>query len=115
MRRQALVAFLAAGVLGAAIWAMSPLLTGRTEPWDASGPFYVCALAIAGALSGFIFPKHLWVTYLGAIAGQLAYELAFLQPGPLLVLGVVFLFAYGIVFIAAAAVAGRLWRRGAFD
>jgi hypothetical protein len=48
---------------------------------------------------------------LGAIAGQLAYELAFLRMGPLFVLGLAFLAGYGVIFLGGAAVAGFLRKR----
>jgi hypothetical protein len=94
-----------AAVLGAAVWALSPALTGRAEPWDSEGPYYVCALVIAGALAGGLYPKSLWAHYLGAVVGQAAYEFLFLKLGPLFPLGVVVLLGYGIVFVAGATLA----------
>ena len=38
-------------------------------------------LAVAGAVSGVVAPKHLWAHYLGAVLGQAANELAFLNVG----------------------------------
>ena len=105
MTRQALLALVIAGVLSAAVWALSPALTGHAEPWDSNGPFYVAALAIAGALAGGLVPKPLWALYLGAVAGQVAYQLLFLRLGPLFPLGLLFLLGYAIVFLAAAALA----------
>ena len=66
-------------------------MTGRNEPWDADSPYYFVALAVAGAVSGAVVPKHLWANYVGAVLGQAAYELAFLKLGPLFILGLVFL------------------------
>jgi len=34
-------------------------MTGRNEPWDADSPYYFVALAVAGAVSGAVVPKHL--------------------------------------------------------
>jgi hypothetical protein len=58
---------------------------------------------LAGAVSGALTPKPLWALYLGAIAGQLSYQLLFLKVGPLLPLGLLFLAGYGLVFLATAA------------
>lgn len=78
-------------------------LTGKMEPWDAESPYYFVALAVAGAVSGAIVPRHLWAHYLGAVLGQTAYELAFLKLGPLFPLGLVFLAGYSLIFLASAA------------
>lgn len=53
--------------------------------------------------------------YAGAIAGQVAYELLFLEVGALFVLGLAFLAGYGIVFLAAAAILAKLRNRGVDD
>ena len=37
--------------LGWTIWAMSPIVTGEVEPWDASSLYYSGSLFIAGMLS----------------------------------------------------------------
>lgn len=102
-RPAATLAFSAAA--SALIWILSPWLSGRTEPWDAEGPFYLVALTVAGALSGALAPRPLWAHYVGAFAGQIIYELVALRIGPLFVLGALFLLAYSLVFAAAAAVA----------
>ena len=78
-------------------------MTGRNEPWDADSPYYFVALAVAGAVSGAVVPKHLWAHYVGAVLGQAAYELAFLKLGPLFILGLVFLAGYGVIFVVSAA------------
>ena len=64
MSRSWVLPFLIAALAGAAIWALSPLLTGRAEPWDA-GLYYSGALLAAGLLSGVAVPKPLWAHYLG--------------------------------------------------
>jgi len=93
-----------AAALRAAVWALSPTLTGHAEPWDADGPYYLSALAIVGAITGSLFPKPLWAHYLGAVFGQAAYEAVFLDIGPLFILGLVFLLGSSLVFLATAAV-----------
>jgi hypothetical protein len=88
---------------GASVWALSPLLTGHAEPWDADGPYYLSALAIAGAISGSLAPKSLWAQYVAAVVGQAAFEIVFLGVGPLFILGLLFLAGSSLVFLAAAA------------
>lgn len=103
MRRTALVTFLTAAVIGAVIWAISPWATGSKEPWDAESVFYVAALLAGGLLSGLLSPTPLWAHYVGAVAGQLAYELVFIELDPLMLVGAVFLLAYSTVFFGGAA------------
>jgi hypothetical protein len=105
VKNRRVLAFVVAAAAAAAVWALSALLTGKSEPWDSEGPYYFVALAVAGLLSGSLVPKHLVLHYFGALAGQAAYELVFLKPGPLFVLGLVFLAACSIIFLAAAAIA----------
>ena len=98
--------------MAAAVWALSLPFTGKTEPWDAEGPYYFLALAIAGALSGAVIPRHLPIQYIGAVVGQAAYELVFLKFGALFVLGLAFLMGYSIIFLGAAAVIAAFRTRG---
>lgn len=111
MKNQGGLAFVVAAVTSALIWASSPWLTGRREPWDAEFPFYVVALLVAGAVAGGLAPKPLWAHYLGSFIGQLSYETIFLKIGPLFVLGVVFLLGYSLVFLAAASLTSFMRRR----
>ena len=109
--RKEVPAFLVSAALAAAIWALSAPVTGKSEPWDASGPYYFAALAVAGAVAGALVPRHLAAHYLGAILGQAAYELAFLPLGALFIPGLAFLAAYTTIFLGAAAIAAALRRR----
>lgn len=113
MKKRALRAVFVAAGLGALIWALSVPLTGKAEPWDAESPYYFVALALAGAVSGAIVPRHLWAHYLGAVLGQTAYELAFLKLGPLFPLGLVFLAGYSLIFLASGALVAS-FRSGSF-
>ncbi len=111
-RNRRVLAFIVSAGLAAAIWFLSIPITGESEPWDAAGPFYEIALAVAGAISGAIVPKHFGAHYAGAFLGQAGYELAFLKLGPLFVLGLAFLAAYSLVFFAAAVLAGAFRTHG---
>ena len=97
--------------MAAAVWALSVPLTGKAEPWDAEGFYYFVALAAAGAASGAVIPKHLLIQYIGAVAGQAAYELVFLNVGALFLLGFAFLMGYSIIFVGAAAIVASLRAR----
>ncbi len=102
----ALTVLVAAGA-GAAVWGASPVLTGSTEPWDAEFPFYVVALVVAGLMAGLAMPKPLWAHYVGSVAGQIGYGVLFLDVGPLFVLGVAFLLAYSLFFLAGASIGAQ--------
>lgn len=101
-------ALLISAIASALIWALSPLVVGHREPWDADGYFYVLALIVSGLLAGLLAPHSLWAHYVGALVGQIGYELLFLRIGPLFVLGAAFLLGYSLIFVAAAALAARL-------
>jgi hypothetical protein len=111
VKSRAVIAFLLSATLAAAIWGLSAFLSGKDEAWDTEGAYYVVALGIAGAIAGAAVPSHLAAHYLGAFSGQVAYELVFLKTGPLFVLGLVFLAAYCIIFLVAAAVAASFRKR----
>ena len=110
-RKSAVLAFFLAAGLTAAVWALSLPLTGKAEPWDSEGLYYFAAMAITGAVSGAIIPKHFPIQYAGAVTGQAAYELIFLESGPLFVLGLLFLAGYCVIFLGTAAVAAALRKR----
>lgn len=111
MTRPSILSFLVAALAGAAIWALSPVVTGHAEPWDAGGAYYASALVLAGLVSGFAVTAPLWASYVGSIVGQLLYMLVFLPPGPLIVVGVAFLLVWSLLFLAGAWVGARLHRR----
>ena len=97
-----------AAATSAIVWALSPLFVGEREPWDVDSPYYLLALAAAGALSGVLAPRPLWAHYVGAVLGQALYMAYFLSTGPMFLLGVILLLGYSLVFVVAAAVAGSL-------
>ena len=111
LKARAWTTVLVSAAAGALVWALSPWLTGYVEPWDADGLFYVGALIVGGSVAGAITPRPLWALYLGALFGQLGYELIFLRLGPLFFLWAAFLLGYSAIFLAAAALAGSIRRR----
>ena len=93
--------------LGAAIWLLSPLITGRREPWDAEGGYYVTALLGTGLLGGLLAPKHRFSVALGVLGGQalvlLGGVVAEPASGGLWPLGLLFL---GLISVLALVGAG---------
>ncbi|WP_312932139.1 hypothetical protein [Stutzerimonas nitrititolerans] len=110
MSRSWVLPFLIAALAGAAIWALSPLITGQAEPWDA-GLYYSGALLAAGLLSGVAVPKPLWAHYLGGIAGQALYLLLFLPSSPLMAVGLVFLLVWSLLLLVGACAGVRVRMR----
>ena len=55
-------AFLTGAVLGAAVWLLSPLVTGRSEPWDTEGLLVLLGMHCLAAYS--------LLALLGAAAGS---------------------------------------------
>lgn len=107
MKQPVLRSFLLAALAGAAIWGLSPSMTGHVEPWDAGGLYYTAALALDGCLCGSIAPKPLWPLYVGCVAGQTLYLLGWLPTGPLLPVGLVFVLLCSLVFLVGAYVGSR--------
>ena len=107
MKRSVLRSLLLAALAGAAIWGLSPLVTGHVEPWDAGGLYYTLALALGGGLCGSVTPKPLWPLYVGCVAGQILYLLGWLPTGPLLPVGLVFVLLWSLVFLVGAYVGSR--------
>jgi hypothetical protein len=108
-------AFLLGVILGAAIWLLSPWITGRSEPWDAETGYYAGALLATGALGGLLLPMHWPSVALGILVGQalviLGGVLADPASGGLWPLGLVFLAAYSVLALVGALL-GAVLRRG---
>lgn len=90
---------------GVAIWGASGLVTGKREPWDSSGPYFVITLFAAGVLSGAMVPRRFWLSWFGVWAGQVAGMLLFDLPlGPMAPLGMlVALPLYSLITLIGAA------------
>lgn len=92
---------------GAALWALSPLIAGRREPWDSPVPYYWISLIALGA--GFAWYARrrtaMKPIMLGLYIGQLAWGLIALGVGNLLPLGLIALAFYLIPAYVAARVA----------
>lgn len=75
------IAFAAAVISGFGVWASSPYITGRGEPWDADFPFYSIVLVVAGIIVGFLSPRKIWICFLGVWLGQLCALAILPLPG----------------------------------
>ena len=82
LKKDIFISLISSAGLGAIIWAMSPVISGAIEPWDAESPYYVVSLFIAGAVVGLLQPKNIWAIYIGIVIGQLIYMAVFLAAGP---------------------------------
>lgn len=111
LNRDLTIRFAVSALFGAAIWALSSIVTGTVEPWDADSPYYFISLFFVGALLGWLYPQNIWTVFLGIVFGQLVYLLVFLPSGPLLLLGIIFLFSFGVLSLAGAALASRIKHR----
>lgn len=101
-------ALLTSTLLGAIIWALSPLISGSREPWDAQNHYYPVALAITGLIAGMTGPRVRWAFFAGVLLGQLGFMTLFLATGPLALAGLLFLCIYSLIFLAAAIAATYL-------
>jgi hypothetical protein len=101
--------FLTGLAIGAAIWWLSPLITGRPEPWDAGNGYYEGALLGAGVLGGLLLPGHSRGFVAGIFVGQVLVLLGAVLRAPssggLWPLGVLFLGIYSLLALLGAALA----------
>lgn len=101
-------------VLGAAIWVLSASLTGRHEPWDASGMYYPGALVAAGLVGGVLVPGHWGEVAVGVFTGQalvlLGRVLSDPGTGGLWPLGLVVLALYSLLALVGALLGSALRR-----
>lgn len=104
-----------AAAAGAVLWALSPLIANRREPWDAAIPYYWIGLVVIGAGLAWYARRRasLRSIMLGLYLGQVAYGLVVLGAGNLLPLGLIAL----AVYLIPAYVASRVtfWWVGRAD
>ncbi|ARS54647.1 hypothetical protein [Kushneria konosiri] len=101
MRHSSLLTFSVAMATGAAIWALSPLTNGHTEPWD-SGLYYSVALVLAGIASALVTSGPLSALHAGCLTGQILFAMTLLPIEPLFIVGIGFLLAWSLLFLASA-------------
>lgn len=95
-----------AAAAGAALWALSPLITGRREPWDAQVPYYWIGLVVIGIALARYAPRRsaLPLILLGLYLGQVAWGLVAIGAGSLLPIGLLALAVYLVPAYVAARV-----------
>jgi hypothetical protein len=100
--------------LGAAIWILSPVMTGQREPWDVEGGYYPGALLTAGFLGGIFAPGHWGGVVAGVFTGQLLVLLAGVLADPasggLWPLGASFLGLYSVLVLLGTSVGSGVRR-----
>lgn len=100
--------------LGAAIWVLSSSITGRQEPWDASGIYYPAALILAGLVGGLLVPGHWVEVAAGIFTGQalvlLGRVLSEPGSGGLWPLGLVLLAVYSLLALVGAVLGSTIRR-----
>jgi hypothetical protein len=106
--------FLIGLAIGAAIWFLSPLITGRREPWDAGSGYYEGALLGAGLLGGLLLPEY-WGRFaagifLGQVLVLMGGVLSDPSSGGLWPLGVVFLALYSLLVLLGVTLGSGLRR-----
>jgi hypothetical protein len=104
-------------LLGAAIWLLSPWLTGKSEPWDADAPIWSLSwllVAVLGGLTGHVRGACL---PLGYALGQMLITVKSVLIGQFGALGWMFIGGYAAVtivvtfaLVGATALVKRLWR-----
>ena len=99
--------------LGLLIWALSPMLAGNREPWDARGPYYAASLFIAGLVPALLEPRRFWVWPVGVYLGQCLFIIgaSFLRPSPganLAVAGVVIMVFYMLPTVIGVGVGAAI-------
>jgi len=106
--------FLIGLAAGVAIWLLSPLITGKREPWDAEGGYYAGALLGAGLLGGLLIPEHTRGFVAGIFVGQVLVLLGGVLSDPssggLWPLGVMFLALYSLLALLGATLGSAVRR-----
>ena len=109
-------AFLLGLALGAAIWLLSPVISGHREPWDAEGGYYAGALLGAGITGGLLVPQHWASIAIGILAGQalvlMRGVVAEPASGGLWPLGLLFLGAFSVLALLGSGAGAGLRRLG---
>jgi hypothetical protein len=100
--------------IGLVLWVSSPLLVGKTEPWDAEWPYYTSVMLVAGAALGAAWPTRWMSIYFGLWAGQIVALLLPPHDRAWALLGV-FTTGLGSVLgltgVLCGALARRAWQR----
>lgn len=89
------------------------MLTGQREPWDAGWLFYPTGLFLIGTVAGLAAGRRRWwwaILWAAlAVAGQMIYAAAFIESGPLVVVGLGFMMILTSVVTLMGASIPALW------
>jgi hypothetical protein len=97
-------------VLGALIWALSPMLAGRLEPFDNALYFWL-AMFLAGAHVAVADPRRFWIAPVTIYVGQYAYVALFIPSlRPSLVFGLVVGIFFQLPSVLGALAVYVMWR-----
>jgi hypothetical protein len=100
--------------LGAGIWVLSLMLTGRSEPWEATGLYYPAALLVAGLVGGALVPGHWGEVAAGIFTGQALVLVGRMMGDPgtggVWTAGIMFLALYSLLALAGALLGSALRR-----
>ncbi len=84
------------------------MVTGKAEPWDSETPYFSVALLGAGLILGLVQPRRQLLHWCGVVLGQLAWQVAFLPLGPLMVVGVLFLLLWSLLALGGSALGSAI-------
>jgi MFS family permease len=105
-------------LLGIVVWAFSPWLTGKVEPWDTDAPSWPLSWLLLAVLGGLVGHLRGVCLPLGYALGQMLITTPSVFIGEFGVLAWVFIGGYAAAAVAATlAVLGvtallkRLWRK----
>lgn len=104
-RKDNFISFSIGIFFGVLIWALSPLITGEVEPWDAKVSYYPIALFISGVIGQILYPKGLIASVFGIYLGQVLYLFIF-AFGPLWLIGTILIVPYSITALLGG---GIIW------
>ncbi len=95
-KRRLGIQFVVSLLLGAALWFLSPFVTGKLEPFDAENSSYFrLGLFLSGIVGGSIYPRFFWVAPIAIYIGQYLYAFLFIPSNrPWILFGMVI----GILF-----------------
>lgn len=112
------LALLALGMLlGAAIWLLSPSVTGKSEPWDADAPVWSLSWLLVATLGGLTGHVRGACLPLGYALGQMLITVKSVFVGEFGALGWMFIGGYAagaivvtLVLVGVTTVVGRAWQ-----
>lgn len=94
------------------MWALSPWVVGKNEPWDADWPFYILVMLLGGGILGVTWPRHVFLAYVSVWLGQCGALLLPTYDRTWLLLGMVTTAIGGLLFLPGVligAIGKKAW------